>query len=217
VTVAALHRSGELGAMTRSGEAPQQLPYADKEAKEIAGLYHTSAHTGVEPTEAWFRQHAGQAKILHLATHGFLNPFSAQSSGVLLAVPEKKPPDGQYDNDGTLQAWEIWTMKLKADLVVLSACETGRGGKVDGEGLVGLTRSLQYAGARTIVASQWKVSDESTAALMTEFHTRLIAGVERDEALRQAMAKVAGEKSGHWSEPYHWAPFLLVGETGRMP
>ncbi|HLJ53674.1 MAG TPA: CHAT domain-containing protein [Chthonomonadaceae bacterium] len=215
--VASLRRRGELGTMTRGGEAPQQLPNAEKEAKQIAGLYHTSAHTGVEPTEAWFRQHAGQAKILHLATHGFLNPYSAQSSGVLLAVPDKSPPEGEYENDGTLQAWEMWTMKLKADLVVLSACETGRGGRVDGEGLIGLTRSLQYAGAKSIVASQWKVSDESTAALMTEFHAKLLAGVERDEALRLAMAKVAGEKSGRWSEPYHWAPFLLVGETGRIP
>src|SRR5439155_15494105 len=134
---------------------------------------------------------------------------SPQSSGVLLAVPEKTPPDGQYDNDGALQAWEIWTMKLKADLVVLSACETGRGVKQTGEGLIGLTRSLQYAGAKTIVASQWKVSDESTAALMTAFHKKLLAGAERDEALQLAMVETA--KNPRWRSPYHWAAFLMVG------
>src|SRR5207249_36082 len=138
-------------------------------------------------------------------THGFFNPFAPQSSGVLLAVPEKAPPVGQYDNDGTLQSWEIWSLKLKADLVILSACETGRGAKVTGEGLIGLTRALQYAGAKTIVSSQWKVGDESTAALMTAFHKHLLAGVERDEALRQAMNDVAKSAAGNWSAPYHWA------------
>jgi CHAT domain-containing protein len=203
--------------MTRDGEAAPQLPHAEEEAKRIAGLYHTAAHVGAEPTEGWLRQHIGEAKIVHLATHGFLNPYSPQSSGVLLAVPARQPTDGQYDDDGTLQAWEVWNLKLKADLVVLSACETGRGGKVDGEGLVGLTRALQFAGARSIVASQWKVSDESTAALMTAFHKRLLAGADRDEALRQAMAEIAADKTHPWQDPYHWAPFLLVGETGRMP
>ena len=81
---------------------------------------------------------------------------------------------------------------------MLSACETGRGFKRVNEGLIGLTRSLQYAGAKTIVASQWKVSDESTAALMTAFHKRLIAGTERDEALWLALVEVAHDPSGRW-------------------
>jgi len=213
----ALRRRGELGVMTRDGDAPRPLPFANEEARQVARQYHTIAHTGTEPTEAWFRQHAGQASIIHLATHGFLNSFSAQSSGVLLAVPEKQPPDGQYDDDGALQAWEIWNLKLRADLVVLSACETGRGAKVIGEGLIGLTRSLQYAGAKTIVASQWKVSDESTAVLMTSFHKHLLHGAARDEALRLAMNEVAHNRSRGWSAPYFWAAFVLVGETGKMP
>ena len=83
--------------MTRDGDAPQQLPFAEKEAQKVAALYHAAAHIGIESTEAWFRQHAGEAKVLHLETHGLLNPFAAQSSGVLLTVPEKTPPDGQYD------------------------------------------------------------------------------------------------------------------------
>lgn len=86
-----------------------------------------------------------------------------------------------------------------------------------GEGLIGLTRSLQYAGAKTIVSSQWKVSDESTAVLMTAFHKRLIAGAERDEALRLAMNEVARHPNGRWASPYYWAAFLMVGETGKMP
>jgi CHAT domain-containing protein len=217
VKLASARRDGELGMMTSDGTAPQQLPYAEQEAKQVAALYpHAVAHTGVEPTEAWFRQNAPKAKIIHLATHGFLNAYSAQSSGVLLAVPEKTPPPGQYDNDGALQAWEVWSMKLRADLVVLSACETGRGAKVPGEGLIGLTRAFQYAGAKTIVSSQWKVNDQSTAALMTSFHKHLLAGAERDEALRLAMCDVASGKTPGWSAPYHWAAFVMVGETGKM-
>ena len=101
--------------------------------------------------------------------------------------------------------------------MVLSACETGRGVKQTGEGLVGLTRSLQYAGAKTIVASPWKVADDSTAALMTAFHKHLLAGAERDEALRLAMVETAQNSNGRWASPYHWAAFLMVGETGKMP
>src|SRR5205085_8921191 len=97
-----------------------------------------------------------------------------------------------------------------------SACQTGRGAKVTGEGLVGLTRAWQYAGARSVVSSQWKVDDESTAALMTAFHKHLLAGKEKDEALRLAMVEVAGNRARSWEQPYHWAAFLLVGDTGKM-
>jgi CHAT domain-containing protein/tetratricopeptide (TPR) repeat protein len=215
--LASLHGRGELGMMTINGTVPNQLPGAEKEAERVASLYHTVAHIGIEPTEAWFRTHATTAKVIHLATHGFLHPYSPQSSGVLFAIPEKSPPADQYDNDGVLQAWEVWSLKLNADLVVLSACETGRGAKVKGEGLIGLTRAFQYAGAKTIVSSQWQVNDQSTAVLMTAFHKHLIAGVDRDEALRLAMCEVANNKASGWSAPYHWAAFVMVGETGKMP
>src|SRR5262249_18304761 len=148
--------------------------------------------------------------------HGFLHPYAPLSSGVLLAVPEKTPAEGEYDNDGVLQAWEVWSLKVKAELVVLSACETGSGAKVKGEGLIGLTRAWQYAGAKTIVSSQWKVSDRSTSSLMVSFHKHLLAGAERDEALRLAMKETATRENGRWSAPYHWAAFLMVGETGKI-
>jgi CHAT domain-containing protein len=134
------------------------------------------------------------------------------SSGLLLTVPEKEPEPGETGNDGALQAWEIYSqLKLKAELVVLSACETGRGQEVKGEGLVGLTRALQYAGARSIVASQWKVADQSTATLMVALHRALRQGLSKDEALRQAMALV--RKNPATSHPYYWAPFILVGDS----
>ena len=97
-----------------------------------------------------------------------------------------------------------------AELVVLSACETGRGEQVTGEGIVGLVRALQYAGARAIVASQWQVADWSTAALMVAFHEKLRAGLAKDEALRQAMAQVQGKTAT--AHPYYWAAFFLTGD-----
>ena len=134
------------------------------------------------------------------------------SSGVLLSVPEKEPEPGETDNDGALQAWEIYSqLRLKAELVVLSGCETGRGQEVKGEGLIGLTRAFQYAGARSIVASQWKVADRSTAALMVAFHHSLRQGLPKDEALRRAMAHLRQRRAT--SDPYYWAPFILVGDS----
>ena len=159
--------------------------------------------------------------MIHLATHGFLHPFSAMSSGVLLAAPERA--GSGHSNDGFLQAWEIYSeLKLKAELVVLSACDTGRGENVTSEGIVGLTRALQYAGARSIVASQWPVADNSAAALMVAFHQKLRARLPKDEALRQAMARV--QRSPRTAHPFYWAPFFLIGDPnnssvgrGRVP
>jgi len=190
---------------------PEPLPDAEEEAREVAALYGVKASIGAEPTEKWFRERAGDAPIIHLATHGYFNPIRPMSSGVRLAVPEQEAGPGETDNDGALQAWEIMSqIHLKAELVVLSACETGLGAEVRGEGLVGLTRAFQVAGARSVVASQWRVSDRSTASLMVAFHESLKAGVPKDEALRLAMAKVA--KDPVTADPYFWAAFLLVGD-----
>jgi CHAT domain-containing protein len=151
----------------------------------------------------------------------FLSLWVAQMHSIQGSLPPASPfwkPIthtclGETDNDGALQAWEFLTepaLRLKAELVVLSACETGLGGKVPGEGLVGLTRALQYAGARSVVASQWEVDDVSTKTLMVAFHAKLRRGVAKDEALREAMTAVA--KDPTTAHPYFWAAFVLVGD-----
>jgi CHAT domain-containing protein len=133
------------------------------------------------------------------------------ASGLLLTPPPAEPPPGHTDDDGALQAWEIFSqLRLRAELAVLSACQTGLGKNVAGEGLVGLTRALQYAGCRSVIASQWQVDDASTAALMGALHRGLRAGLAKDEALRRAMAAVRAEpRTAH---PYYWAAFLLTGD-----
>jgi len=197
---------GERGLLTR--DVPQPLPNAEAEARTIARMYGVHAAVGVLPTEKWFRQNAGKARLIHLATHGYFDSRLPMSSGVLLAVPEKFSAENT-DDDGVLQAWELFQLQLHAELVVLSACESGLGAEVEGEGLVGLTRAFQFAGAKSVVATQWNVADSSTRTLMTRFHGALRRGTAKDEALRQAMAALYSDPST--AHPYYWASFFLTG------
>jgi CHAT domain-containing protein len=115
-------------------------------------------------------------------------------------------------DNGLLQAWEVFEwMRLDAELVTLSACETGLGRDGDGEGLIGLTRAFQYAGARSVLASLWSVSDHTTAELMERFYTLLRAGRPKDLALQEAQRALlhAGGAAAH---PVHWAAFTLSGD-----
>lgn len=206
--------SGELALLSRDGAIPEPLPYAEEEAVAVAKIYGVAAATGAEPTEAWFRAHAPQADVIHLATHGYFNPFRPVSSGIRLAVPEQIPQSGDTTNDGALQAWEVFGLSLHAQLVVLSACETGLGAKIPGEGLIGLTRAFQVAGASSVVATLWRVSDRSSADAMIAFHQNLRSGLAKDEALRQAIRMVAANPAT--ADPYYWAPFVLVGDFGPL-
>src|SRR6185436_8614007 len=114
-------------------------------------------------------------------------------------------------DNGLLQAWEIFeSMRLAADLVTLSACDSGLGKEMGSEGLIGLTRAFQFAGARSVLASLWSVSDLSTADLMKRFYGHLRAGRTKDEALQAA--QIALIRSREFSHPYHWAAFQLVGD-----
>jgi CHAT domain-containing protein len=205
---------GERGYLMGDGQPPTPLPHTRTEAVKIAQLYSSVALTEREATEAALRERIATADVIHMATHGYFFPARAMSSGVLLTAPEKEPEIGDTNNDGVLQAWEIYSqLKLKAELVVLSACETGRGKNVRGEGLIGLTRALQYAGARSVLASQWKVADFSTAKLMLAFHHALRGGLAKDEALRRAMALV--RQNPGTAHPYFWAPFFLTGDPSN--
>ena len=115
-------------------------------------------------------------------------------------------------DDGKLRLADIFNLQLDADLVVLSACETGLGQQVRGEGLVGFTRAFFYAGARSLAVSLWLVPDTSTPELMRALYVRLQRGESKAEALRHAkLAMIAGERYAH---PFYWAPFVLVGDPG---
>ena len=151
------------------------------------------------------------ARMVHFATHGHLDDARGELSGLVLS---------QFDRtgrriDGYLWAYEIFQLRLNADLVVLSACETALGEEIRGEGLVGLTNGFLYAGASRIVVSLWKVSDKATARLMEHFyHGLLRRGLQPAEALRQAQIEL---RAKGFTAPYYWAPFILQGDWSTKP
>src|SRR5262249_8471085 len=148
-----------------------------------------------------------QYRIVHFATHGLLNSQHPELSGIVLSLVDERG----HPQDGFLRLHDIYNLKLAADLIVLSACQTGLGKEVKGEGLVGLTRGFIYAGAPRVVASLWKVDDRATAELMKLFYQRMLSdGLRPAAALRQAQLALLQQK--RWAAPHYWAGFVLQGE-----
>jgi CHAT domain-containing protein len=148
-----------------------------------------------------------QYRAVHFATHGFVNSSAPELSGVLLSLVDKQ---GNLV-DGFLRLHDIFNLSLNAQVVVLSACQTGLGGSVRGEGLVGLTRGFMYAGTPRLVVSLWSVDDDATAALMSSFYTKMLSqGMLPAQALRQAQLEMWEQDK--WKSPYFWAAFTLQGD-----
>jgi CHAT domain-containing protein len=146
-------------------------------------------------------------RIVHFATHGLLNSEHPELSGIVLSLVDER---GQ-PQDGFLRLHEIFNLRLPAELVVLSACQTGLGKEVKGEGLVGLTRGFMYAGAARVVASLWQVDDVATAELMKRFYRRMLKDGMRPAAALRA-AQVEMWKRPQWQSPFYWGGFILQGE-----
>jgi CHAT domain-containing protein len=142
--------------------------------------------------------------LLHFATHGVVDEKNPELSRIFL----QSSTDAE---DGNLYSGEIYNLQLNADLVTLSACQTGLGKISKGEGVIGLSRALVYAGAKNIIVSFWSVADESTAQLMTDFYKILLDDGKKDysNSLRQAKLKLI--ESDKYAAPYYWAPFILIG------
>jgi CHAT domain-containing protein len=217
------------------GDPEKNLEFAELEAKEVKATYpESSVYIRKEATEEKSKTLSASHDILHFATHAQLNEDDPLSSAVLLAKGGKE--------DGRLEVREIFGMDLKANLVVLSGCDTGLGKLSTGDELVGLTRAFIYAGTPSVVASLWSVDDSSTAHLMASFYRNLKA-MSKVEALRQAQLELIrgegrsdmlarrgvggigklgettksesasqGPISISTSHPYFWAPFILVGD-----
>ncbi|MEH2077603.1 MAG: CHAT domain-containing protein [Nostoc sp.] len=146
-----------------------------------------------------------QYRILHFATHGFVNDENPELSGIVLSLVNKQ---GQ-DIRGYLRLEDLFNLDYPADLIVLSACETGLGKEISGEGLVGLTRGLMYAGGKRLVVSLWQVSDEGTSAFMQEFYRQMLQeGKPANQALRATQLKMWHQEPN----PYYWAAFTFLGE-----
>jgi len=182
------------------------LPDAEREVREIAALYGTASRVlvKVDARESVAKKLASSYDVLHFATHAVIDDESPLFSSLVLA--------GSEAEDGLLEAREILELPLKANLAVLSACETARGSVHDGEGMVGLSWALMAAGCPVSVVSQWKVASASTSRLMVAFHRQLLASRGKAgataEALRRAQLATLRGEYGH---PFYWAAFMLVG------
>jgi CHAT domain-containing protein len=184
------------------------LFHSRREVEAIARLFpQARTFLGSEATEARLESIGSQPVRLHFAVHGLLDDrFPLNSALALTPGPEGSGPG----DDGLLHAWEVVErLRLSADLVTLSACETGVGDDVAGEGILGLARAFQYAGARSLLVAQWTVADRSTADLMVEFYRRLEHGETKAVALAGAQHELAQGELGH---PYHWAGFRILGD-----
>ena len=144
---------------------------------------------------------------MHFATHGLLNNEHPELSGLVLSLVDKQ---GQPQN-GFLRLYDIYNLRLGADLVVLSACQTALGKQIKGEGLVGVTRGFMYSGAARVMASLWKVDDEATAELMNRFYIGMMKDKQKPAAaLREAQLWM--QKQKRWQSPYYWSGFIIQGE-----
>jgi CHAT domain-containing protein len=182
------------------------------EAKKILSLARAKslgveAALGFRATREWVKQgHLSDSQVVHFVTHGVLNEVYPQLSGLALSQFDRQ---GQR-HDGLLRVHEIDDLKLDADLVVLSACQTALGKDVRGEGLVGLTQAFLVGGSSSVLVSLWEVDDRASAELMAQFYRYLVEGLPPAAALKSAQDRMIEREP--WRSPYYWSGFILQGE-----
>lgn len=191
----------------------KRLPFTRQEANEIADLtpekdalklldFEASRESALNPQMSQYR-------YVHFASHGYINTDQPMLSAIVLSMIDKQ--GNTQPQGGFLRTIDIFNLNLPADLVVLSACETGLGKEIRGEGLIGLTRGFMYAGAARVVVSLWSVSDRATAELMGKFYKRIFKKeLQPSAALRSAQVRMW--EHDKWQAPYYWAGFTIQGE-----
>jgi CHAT domain-containing protein len=209
--VGAGSHSNKVTGRSQEGIAVSRLPSTRDEAKAILALAPRELVLGLFDFNAnrmiAMGPELGQYRIVHIATHGFMDGGHPELSGLMLSlVDEQGRP-----REGFLRLHDIYNLKLPVELVVLSACESALGKEVRGEGMVGIVRGFIYAGATRVVSSLWRVDDESTAGLMQRFYRGMLKdGMAPAAALRAAQVEMWNHP--RWSAPYYWAGFILQGE-----
>jgi CHAT domain-containing protein len=195
-------------AATQAGGALGDLPESERQARALQKLYgaaSSAVFTGAEAREETVKSQAEKYRLLQFATHGVLNDANPMYSYLALA-------DGGGE-DGQWEAWEMMKLNLRADLVVLSACETARGRVGAGEGLMGMTWALFVAGAPQTVVSQWKIETASATDLMLEFHRQLKAKPRPATAAALRLAALKLLRTDEYRHPFYWAGFIMVGDN----
>jgi len=195
-----------------NGQSVSSLPATKDEILSIQEVFLANdipamSYLTSSATEAQIkREEVAKSKYLHIATHGFVNESHPDLSGLMFY------PDPSSQEDGILAAAEVYSLRLSADLVSLSACETGIGKLTTGEGILGLSRAFLYAGAKNLMVSLWKVADRSTAQLMGSFYREHLNNREKNYAYALRQAKLNMISSENFNAPYYWSAFVLIGE-----
>ena len=164
-----------------------------------------------ESTVEAFRSNAGKHKIIHIGTHAESDNMHPEFSRVIFAKDTSND-----ESANSLYLFDIYNCELTSDLAVLSACETGKPGYQDGEGMVSLAHAFNYAGCESIVTGLWKIDEQSSAIIMEQFYKNLLAGMEKDEALRNAKLDYLSKSSGRMLAPQYWAGLVLMGDTSSL-
>lgn len=192
------------------GMEQANLPGAELEVKAIAEHLDGDVYIGDSATEKRFKRKAGDYQVLHLAMHAFADPQDPMNSNLSFATVEDSSEDGK------LHAYEVYGLELNAELLVLSACETGSGKLMPGEGTMSLARAFHYAGCSSVLMSLWPVDDRATTMIMDGFYQALSKGRNKAEALRFAKLNYLENCDLLEAHPFYWAGFVLVGDHAPL-
>ncbi len=188
-----------------------RLQFNREEVSFAAELFEGTTFVDETATEAQFKQHAPQSRVLHLSMHAYANNENDDFSGLIFTQPLDTARE-----DGFLHANELYNLSLNAELAVLSACETGIGTLAPGEGIMSLGRAFKYAGCPNVTMSLWNADDRSTSQIMQHFFGHLHNGAAKDRALRAAKLDYLDEARSAQAHPYYWAAFVQVGNSDPL-
>ena len=186
-----------------------ELSATESEAKQLNEIFKrkgikSNSYTYASASESNIKsQEISNSEYLHFATHGIVDENNPELSQIYLSTQSNS-------EDGNLYTGEIYNLKLNADLVALSACETALGKIYKGEGIIGLSRSLLYAGANNMLVSLWNVADQSTADFMVKFYENALTLQSYNKGLQQSKKEMIDQKK--YAAPFYWAPFILIGQ-----
>ncbi len=186
------------------------LPGAIKEVEAISQLVDGSFFFGNEATESNFKENAANYQVLHLAMHGIVDDKHPENSKLIFTS------SNDSIHDDSLHVYEIYTMNIPSELVVLSACQTGDGQLEQGEGIVSLARAFAFAGSPSLMMSMWQTSDQQAVTIMKYFYESLGEGFDKDDALRAAKLKYLKSTDANIAHPFFWAAFVSMGNTNSI-
>lgn len=188
----------------------RDLPWAEKELQSIASVVKSELYLRGDATEAAFKKNAGRFGIIHLAQHVILDDKEPLYSKFIFS---DSPGSGE---DGYLHLYELYNLRLRANMVVLSACQTGIGKNIKGEGMMSLARGFTYSGCPSVVMSLWSIDDKATSVIITDFYRKLAQGKTKDVALRDAKLNMIQSGDPVLSNPYYWSGLVVIGSTESL-